>query len=413
MTLSTESALRTGGQDRLTRAMLGLLIITVVFGQRFVLPVQDFQIPIVLFIAYGVLTVLVLRSRAKLDILRFVLFTLSVGLMMLNAILFSVSYSELSLWYLFVSYIPLLFVIPDEEHGTFQVVLNQFQVAMVWASVIGILQFGLQLVGVPYQDLFSMIPSEYVQQGFNTSYPVRYGSALYKSNAVFFLEPSTFSQFAATAFIAELLFFKKIYRAVLYFLGLLVSFSGTGLVLFLVFLLPALRKLSKQQLGSLAIVLTGIVVWFSASGHMGTILARVAEFQSDRSSAYIRFIAPYQAWWQLANTPVGFLVGVGAGTFQDTFVHQYEPVIPKLMSEYGLFAGFLFVVFLVVCFFRKPCSHVLAGAMALKFFLLSGSLLQPQVIYFTYVLSSIFSHRMGGAVIEGRRCRSVSVHTSV
>ena len=57
-----------------------------------------------------------------------------------------------------------------------------------------------------------------------------YGSHEYRANGVFLLEPSFFSQVLAVGIVAELCTFGRLSRLALFGLALIVSYSGTGLI---------------------------------------------------------------------------------------------------------------------------------------------------------------------------------------
>ena len=59
-------------------------------------------------------------------------------------------------------------------------------------------------------------------------YPIEYGSEYYKSNGVFMLEPSHFSQILALGVIAELASRRRTTRLAILSLALLTTYSGTG-----------------------------------------------------------------------------------------------------------------------------------------------------------------------------------------
>ena len=82
------------------------------------------------------------------------------------------------------------------ERGT-DVYLAALQYVVRIAGVLAILavaMVGIQLLGIGYQDYFgSVVPQSLQLSGFVITYPMTYGSAIYKSNAFLGLEPSTIS----------------------------------------------------------------------------------------------------------------------------------------------------------------------------------------------------------------------------
>jgi hypothetical protein len=64
-------------------------------------------------------------------------------------------------------------------------------------------------------------------------------------------------------------------------------------------------------------------------------------------------------------------------------------VIPKLAFEYGILAGGLFALFLLLALIDRTPWRVVPGSLVVMVFLLSGALLQPQTAYLAWLLSGI------------------------
>ena len=101
------------------------------------------------------------------------------------------------------------------------------------AALIGVAQFVGQFVFGADIAFFldKHLPENVTVSGYNSLIPLYWDSPVYKSNGVFFLEPSFLSQYMAVAIILELLFFSNWKRVVLYAAAMFASFSGTGMVL--------------------------------------------------------------------------------------------------------------------------------------------------------------------------------------
>ena len=103
---------------------------------------------------------------------------------------------------------------------------------------------------------------------------------------------------------------------VVYGIGLLFSYSGTGLLL-LVWTLP-LILIMKRQFWLLWLGMAGLAVMvaFAEALHIGIFTDRINEFGSHRSSGFARFIAPWLLLGEYAiNDMTSFLFGKGPGTY--------------------------------------------------------------------------------------------------
>ncbi len=67
-------------------------------------------------------------------------------------------------------------------------------------------------------------------------------------------------------------------------------------------------------------------------------------------------------------------------------------LIPKLAFEYGVVAGGLFVVFLLVSMLRGAPWKIVPGSLVFMTFFLSGALLQPQTAFLAWLFTVLGSH---------------------
>jgi hypothetical protein len=368
-----------------------LVVIFLTFGQRFVLTAGSFQIPMVMPVLYFSIFILFFKHKVKLDIAKLILFSISICLLALSIVLSDSAYPSFSYLYLIFIYFPLIFVFKDMN--TYLPTLRYFQKIMIIITVVGIIQFSLPFFNIWYNDIFGFIPSNFVQSGYNTYYPIEYGSKILKSNGIFLLEPSFFSQFLAICIILELIYFKNYFRVLVYFIGILVTFSGTGIIILLssltIFLFKQKMK-HKLVLLSILIILIIIVV---NSPYGQIILNRLSEFNTNaNSSANYRFLAPFLA---IVNVGVVnkmvYFYGLGAG-MADRVNIPFIPlgtnysVIPKLIIEYGVLGSVGFLSFVSYSFIKYNKSKIILAGLFFMYLFLSGSLLQPQTIYFIFFL---------------------------
>jgi len=371
---------------------IGILLILLLLIQRIAVPFYTKQVPAVFIVLFIYIIYCILQKKVFIDIYRFILLIISISSILIVSILCQNYLSYFSLLYLLAIYFPFIYFMNITSHD-YKRILILFQRFMVTFSVIGIVQIALEFVGVPYFDFFSFLPEAFVQMGYNTSYPIVYGSAIYKSNAIIFLEPSFYSQILALSLLVEIVYFRKMYRITIYLLALASTFAGTGLIMLFITIPFWLRYVLTTRstrlafVGGLLLVVLSIIMYDTIRND-NYYLNRLNEFSSEGSSANIRFIAPYGSLAKIFSFNSPWL-GLGAGAvtnLSDTYLANY-PVFPKLVIEYGVIAGGLFTIFLIYCFFSRQRSFIISLACAVMFFFLSGSLLQPQIVYLLFLLT--------------------------
>ena len=379
--------------------LLKFLMVFLIFGQRLCIPlVNNYQVPLILFVVYLVLIILLLLKKLSIDLKKFWLFFVSIDMIFATALVQS-DFALTSLVYLILTYFPFSFMLKNSKRKIFFDILSFYQKLMVIASLIGILQFLLQFMGLSYKDwLTEFLSPNIILKGYNTSYPIEYGSSIYKSNGIFFLEPSYFSQYLAIAILIDVFFFKKVGRVLIYLLALIFSFSGTGLLILAFFGLPVIFIRMKKI--KMFFLILGIIVFtylISSTPYAQIILQRLGEFRSfdGNSSAYIRFIYPYETMFNFWNEDISlFFTGVGIGLSEKLNTLSGDFATPaKLMVEYGFITGSIFLVFLTYCFYSKSQSIMLSNIMFFMYLFLSASLLTPHIVYLCYVLIILIPYK--------------------
>ena len=74
------------------------------------------------------------------------------------------------------------------------------------------------------------MPEALIQQGYHFEIPLDFRTSIRKSNGVFFLEPSHFSRALALAILLEVSYTRSIVRLTALVGALILTFSGTGLI---------------------------------------------------------------------------------------------------------------------------------------------------------------------------------------
>lgn len=243
-----------------------------------------------------------------------------------------------SLLLLVTIYFPFVFVFHANGSKENQLlwVVRVFSNIALFCACAGIVQFYAQFLihgdwlfdFSPYIPTLLLGPTEY-----NPVIPV---GSLYKSNGFFFREPSEFSFIMGLALLGEFVLYKRVLRIALFGLALLLSYSGTGLLtLFIGLLFP----LGRRTIGQLFLLLGigGIVVWLLGDVlNLSFTLGRVKEFDSEDSSAYMRYVAPMRLIHASLDTdPWTALLGHGPGTIERTtqsFIF-HDPTWAKLIFE--------------------------------------------------------------------------------
>ena len=391
------------------RFLLLLLIVLLVFVQRLGITVSGMVIPLLFCIGMPIILVLFLFNRLVVDTKKFFLFVIALVCVLISSVysLFMTStFSLNSLLFLLSFYLPIIFIYRDQRH--FYFLLKSFQVVMVLITLIGIFQFLFQFVG-EFIDPFKSLPPTLMLQGYNTHIPLVFGSPIFKAHGMFLLEPSFYSKFIATAIIIEFFYFKRMKIILLFIIGMLFGFSGTGIILLLLAALPILFQMKMKQLVPLAILALIPICFFLTSEFGELMIGRLDEFTHPESSAYIRFVAPYLAYAEFLQLKsfATIVFGTGPGTvdiFQGV-TYTFNESIPlkqahslafiKLLIEYGLLGGTAFILLIVYSFFANAHNKVLAFCMFVNYAILSGALLEAVTFYLCYIIGMMFT--AGGA----------------
>ncbi|WP_102707598.1 hypothetical protein [Terribacillus saccharophilus] len=352
------------------------LLFSSIFLQRIAITVGSNQIPLILVLTLLSLLIILLSNRESgifvVRITLFFSFLLLTTLFMLNK-----EYSAFSYFYLIALYVPFLFYFNFLNEIKINLI-QRFLTFILITSFIGIFQFVFQLIGGSFIDPLAYLSSSYTQQGYLSTYQISYDSNIMKSNGIFYLEPSLFSQFLAIGIVIEISLFKRWWRIIIYLLALMVTFSGTGILLLVAATIPILFKLKLKNM-LLFLILGAIIFGLFASSEFGQYtLSRTQEYKSPNSSFSTRFINPYKV--SIDSEPKDLLFGHGPGQADRTeFIYPVNfSVLPKLLYEYGLIPSILFVLFLGHIFLYR--GNVISYSLLIMYLFLSGGLLQPQTV---------------------------------
>lgn len=344
------------------------------------------------------------------------LWFLAAGMAATCSLWFNFSSTMLPSYCLFIVVYALLTLIRPCSKDRYRRTLLGFQSLAAVLSLLAVAQFLAQFVldGKELIRFYGVVPdflfASFETSRANTIIPLAEGSSLIKSNGIFLTEPSTMSQIAALAILIEILEFRRPRYLLLFALGLLLSYSGTGILILLLFL-PLAGIGRRVALPILLVALFAFGLLGSGIIDSSIFFTRIGEFNETRTSGFQRFISPFWLAAEHINTaPLRvLLIGNGPGTTDD-FVARFwvwystsAGTWIKLFYEYGLIGSFVFICFLISCVRRTLCSRILLGAMLFYYIFLGGLLLTTPFLILMIVLCTLSVPETGHTMKRYRR----------
>jgi hypothetical protein len=399
--LPAHAGARWGPTDQ---ALVAGLVVLLVVTSRVGIPVGTSTVAVALPLTYVVAGVLLVRRTVTVDRLRGELFLLATTAVVGATALVSLKNQEFSvpsLVLLLTIYLPWVLRVAD---GSGVTVVRRagrtFVHTMLVVAGIGIAQFGAQFAGMwRYEDyLGDVLLPDFSFPDYNTSVPLVFGSSIYKANGLVLLEPSFLSQYCALAVLIGLIIGARTWQIVVLLAGLASAVSGTGLIVLVIgvglVLLRAPRLIRPGYV--VAGVLCAVLMLLSPTASL--LLDRTDEVTQPGTSGYARFVQPYAETVNgLESEPERYVTGAGPGSTERLLPSNRDgrgndvlySTIPKLGFEYGVIAGGLFVLFLVVAMLDRGPWRVVPGTLVVMTFVLSGGLLQPQTAYLAWVFTGL------------------------
>lgn len=356
-------------------AVLATPIVGVTFLSKFTVPPLGEQgIDLSLLFLLAALLVGSVGGCIRFEPRRLTLYVMLIGtlgiMQMLQPDLFSFS----SMLLLVALHLPYVFTVPQDDDGG-RIVKFFLAIVTIFACC-GIAQFGLQSV-VNARYLFpieNFVPGAFIVQHFNKQAALAYGSELYRANGVFLLEPSFFSQVLAVAIVAELCTLARVTRLAVFGAALIVSYSGTGMLV-LAICLPA-YIVTRRRWGLLLLGASVLVVMVPLLEHFHAVrlLSRIGELGSAHSSGFARFVGGFVLFDQfLWSDPWRTLFGYGAGAFSTYAAHTHyavaEMALFKIVFEFGLIGALAYFGFLFCCLLRSRTPPLLTLAVGITYLL--------------------------------------------
>ncbi|HTV24461.1 MAG TPA: hypothetical protein VMG12_37480 [Polyangiaceae bacterium] len=343
---------------------------------------------------------------------RLLLYVACVGValasLLVNANFAGIERSSLSSYLLLVvMYFPFIFTLneaddrgPGEGSLTTRWALEQYSNIALFCAFAGIGQFFAQFV-IHADWLFNYsayLPS-FLQGpgGYNT---VIHVGSWYKSNGFFFREPSGFSFTMALALVAEWELGgrhaaesgRRWVRLGAFGLALLLTYSGTGLLGLLIALLFPLGWKTVARLLLLAVGGAVALLVLGDALNLSFTLGRIHEFGQERSSAYIRYIAPARLvadTFTLDSWTPWLGQGPGAVFRQALSFEYHDPTWAKLLVEYGVVGAACFITLFATTLLGGGFPAPVSAALFAYWIGMGGHLLSPEVNFTTLALAGL------------------------
>jgi hypothetical protein len=374
-------------------ALGGLLVSATVF-QRFGISFGTYSMTPALPATYVLLIIAAIGGTLALSVTRLAAFCLCLVAALASSIVNEDTFSPSSVVLLGVIYLPFVFILTPKSASSQEALVRCFLNISLFCALLGIGQFYAQFLvhGDWLFDFSARIPA-FLRgpTGFNTVIPV---GSLYKSNGFLFREPSGFSFMMALALLAEYGSYCRPVRLAAFGLALLLTYSGTGLLALLVGILIPFNRKTIVRISLMATVAIVVVLSLDGILNLSFTIGRLSEFGSERSSAYIRYIAPGRLLIDTSNTEAWTLVlghGPGAISRKAAAYEFHDPTWAKLIYEYGI-VGFGFFVALVLLTLRRSNTLVsLRAVLFVAWLVMGGHLLSPDQNVLTLALVGLLA----------------------
>jgi hypothetical protein len=284
------------------------------------------------------------------------------------------SFSPLSFLLLVAVHLPYAFGMKADGDGGR--IIKFFLGIVTLLAVCGIAQYGLQfLINARYLfPIENFVPNTFIVQHFNHQAAMEYGSQEFRANGVFMLEPSFFSQILAVGIVAELCTRARISRLAIFGIALIVSYSGTGIIVLAVCLPLCMIEQRRWGMMLLGIFALAVVIGLHEYLHASRLLSRVAEFNSSKSSGYSRFVGGFYLFDEfLWRDPWRTLFGFGAGSFTSYATRAHygaaEMALFKVVFEFGIVGAVAYFGFLFCCLYYSRAPRIVTLAVGVTYFL--------------------------------------------
>lgn len=352
-------------EERRAARWVTVLLALIVLLQRVSTPgVQDLSILVPLVVGWCAVALargVVVLDRTRLAWWLAAAGVTAIGMLVQNAVVAEARIS-ITAWGLFMTvWLPFVTRLSAGSVRAYDHFLHRATNVLTALAGLTIVMVGSQLLGLPYRDwVGGLLPESLQQQGFVITYPIFYGSPIYRGNGWIGLEPSMISAQLGLGVLAALLAGARVWKMVVLLVGLVCTVSGSGVAIVVVGLVvvamtPARRRLLPYApLGAITVV----AMTFTPFGR--ELLERSNELQTSGSSASLRALEPYEVLWPAWTQHLsGMLLGFGPGSSQRLVADTNRlgllvPSPAKVFFEYGLIGGLVLASLLFICYWGGP-----------------------------------------------------------
>lgn len=356
--------------------MYSLLLISIFFDAYALIYVDTYPVTIFTIISIFVLMHNVVNNRSRYFKIthQSVILLLFIVYLVINYIYFefkNTSSFVLALYFLSLS----LLTYREEQVDKFEGYCKLFQRIMTWMSIYGIYQLVGRFLNFPFTDI---IIKGHMVTGYNWTNTIYiFGHTLYRSNAIF-REPSYFSQMLAISLLLYVPIFLyknertrgNIVSFILQMIALITTFSGTGILVFIIGMIIFSITIMKKKffwnriipLVIICVIVGIILIFFTNLGNY--FLSRIQElfvYNRDASSGFVRF----RAWIMIVQEAWShnILLGSGIGTgsmYVSKYIIQYFGMtlsgFARVSTELGLIGILIWCIFMISFFVKREMT---------------------------------------------------------
>lgn len=300
------------------------------------------------------------------------------------------TYSIGSVAVVFFIYLTMVFSF-DVSREDYMILIKRFIVLSMITACLVFFNWGQQIVGFRMFNLNEYIPPSMQFVVYNYYQPLYWNSPWIKPNAIVFLETSHVSQFIAMGLVIELWLFRRPIQSIVLALGLMASFGGTGLLLFMLSAPLILLKMRPAQIAAVIIAAPILLFVGNQIGWLDNVSERSAEVSKTKTSGYYRFVEPMEeVLASFSKSPDIAIFGQGAGTMRKGMDAAWAPY-SKAFVEYGLIGAALWLLFMTVASVGHGVPFAVSWVVLVQYHLLNGAFAVPLHIYYIWLLAAAYN----------------------
>ncbi|MBR0797157.1 hypothetical protein JQ615_17330 [Bradyrhizobium jicamae] len=375
--------------NRIARFLVWFAIISVLFLGQIAYNIGEFPLASDLLSYALIVLYLLLSGYAALSVPSLFIYISAVAIAALRVPFATSTTSWSSFLLLCVLYAPFMFRLVRRPGlgPVLDYVLKAYVLAATIIAVVAIVQ--LVAVNITKLDILTniyfVLPKEVRGAGTYTFYREG-GGGLVKANGFFLRESADLSLVTGLALLIEYRSQRRLYYLALLAAGLLSSFSGSGMIAVIAgLLLPKSWSRTPVFVAyACGFVLLIVVLSSLDDPFLNIWLGRFSEFGKPNTSAYARFVAPWEMVQNSFNSGLfATWLGKGAGSyFRDLATYRYtyevaDPTWAKVTYEYGVVGLLLFLALVIVRLYSssmriEACHFLVVSWIGFSFLLKPG-----------------------------------------